>query len=422
MRRKILIITISIFLLGIIPNVKAKGFYSSMPNGSYIIGESLYTRATLDDYKGVLKTEYIMNASKTINEDDISSMVIYYKTPRGELTNALTGETVKVSESDLMNNIEYYNGKKIPTLSLDYTTVSGTDNIKYSLAMNNISSYNDLNNIINWDVYGAKEWNGTLDNLPSGVTPSNPTDEDLKLLKSAINSTSSHTYEVTLKKGEYYCYVSYPYISNGDDKLYLTPLDELVIFAGAKVEQKITGNQIELSVTGIDDYKIKSATLYASRNTKTNGSHIEMNDVAELVKDNDEYRKLLSNNFSLLLYSIANEKSIPWGDASNTYYWYIADVYSNLEEKPTSTKVTLGDLGNSEKEKNFYRADLTITSPNILKGREITLKAESKVEGTVYQKQLTSPNEKEMYLIDVINFASALFNSLEGADLGSLIG
>ena len=102
MKKKILIIICFVFILTCV-NVKASMVEpSEIDNNSYVIGTHLFTREKNDDYKGQLTTKLIMLASVTIDSEELSDMIIYYKNPRGEWTDALTGEKI----NDLPNTFE----------------------------------------------------------------------------------------------------------------------------------------------------------------------------------------------------------------------------------------------------------------------------------------------------------------------------
>ena len=77
---------------------------SEIGNSTYIIGDHLFTRNPVDTskYEGVLTTEYIMLASKSIASDNKEDMVIYYKNARGNWINAITDETI----SELPSNFK----------------------------------------------------------------------------------------------------------------------------------------------------------------------------------------------------------------------------------------------------------------------------------------------------------------------------
>jgi len=92
-----------VFLLTII-SVSAETIESSnVSNSTYIIGTHMFTRSTSEGYNGVLTTEHIMLAAKTIEGNSLNDMVIYYKNARGKWTNALTqrevSQKLKISRS-----------------------------------------------------------------------------------------------------------------------------------------------------------------------------------------------------------------------------------------------------------------------------------------------------------------------------------
>ncbi|MBQ6134960.1 MAG: hypothetical protein IJI60_01415, partial [Bacilli bacterium] len=56
---------------------------SSIPNGSYVIGNYEFTRDKTENYNGTLTIQHIMLAAKTIASNDVEDMKIYYKNSRG---------------------------------------------------------------------------------------------------------------------------------------------------------------------------------------------------------------------------------------------------------------------------------------------------------------------------------------------------
>ena len=108
--RKILIYVIFIFgLMFFKINVFAETLLSTeVPNSSYIIGSYVFTRDINDNtgYDGKLSTGLIMLASKTIDSNNLSDMVIYYKTATGKWINGLNGENIT---PPLSFNINYIN-------------------------------------------------------------------------------------------------------------------------------------------------------------------------------------------------------------------------------------------------------------------------------------------------------------------------
>ena len=61
---------------------------------TYIIGNSMFSRNPSQTYGGVLTTQHIMLAAKTIEGTDIADMVIYYKNARGVWVNAINNDEV----------------------------------------------------------------------------------------------------------------------------------------------------------------------------------------------------------------------------------------------------------------------------------------------------------------------------------------
>ena len=77
-------------------------------SNSYIIGSHLFTRAGSDEYNGVLTTEYIMLASKSIESNNKDDMIIYVKNAFGDWKNAITNTEISPPSEF---NIEYVDMK-----------------------------------------------------------------------------------------------------------------------------------------------------------------------------------------------------------------------------------------------------------------------------------------------------------------------
>jgi len=398
MKKSIFVLIICLLCL-FITNVKAEGFLSEMPNNSYIIGDSLYTRSSFGSYTGILRTEYIMKGARTINSDDISSMKIYYKTPRGVLVNGLTGEEVDVYETDLMKEIKYYNGVEIPTLSLEYSQTVVSDRTNYTLRLNEMADNQALVNFIDFDLYGVRNWDGVIYNFPGGVTPGDNSEGALVLQDAAVRRNYGDNYDVTYYNGDYFTYVAYPYIENYDDKLYLNVPDSVTIYAGAVVNTSIVNNKMQISVSGISNYKIISAALYASEPSSENKAHIDMNDLIEASITCEQLRPYIDDNYMLLFNEFKKVKSNAEVYYNNpSYKWYIADMYSVMSAENGSSTIEMGDLGNSEKTEHDYYVVLEISSPDILNGKTISLSSiSSPVHGTIYQNMPSDLNNLTSY-------------------------
>ena len=72
---------------------------------AYVIGSHVFTRNVNETtgYDGKLTTSLIMLASKTIEKDDLDSMIIYYKTSSGKWINGLNGSIVNPPETFEIN-------------------------------------------------------------------------------------------------------------------------------------------------------------------------------------------------------------------------------------------------------------------------------------------------------------------------------
>ena len=68
----------------------------NIPSSSYVIGKHVFTRNSNANYGGQLTTQLIMMASKTIGSYSIDAMQIFYKNPRGNWINGITGASISV--------------------------------------------------------------------------------------------------------------------------------------------------------------------------------------------------------------------------------------------------------------------------------------------------------------------------------------
>ena len=119
-----IVLLIGIFTFANINNLNAGEIDTNdISNSTYIIGKSMFTRETTNNYKGYLTTDVIMLAAKTIDSNNLEDMIIYYKNARGLWFNALTNELVDVPttfEINYKNNDVYLD---TPTLSNPLGTI-----------------------------------------------------------------------------------------------------------------------------------------------------------------------------------------------------------------------------------------------------------------------------------------------------------
>ena len=165
----LLTIAASIFTFANIDKVFAYSIESSeIPNSTYVIGNHMLTREGSDKYNGTLTTNVIMLASKTIESDELDDMIIYYKNARGVWVDALTGNTIQISDSV---DIQYKNLDVFivtPTLSTtdspDGSKYVGYENGEYiyDFAIEVTKYVSDVdNNVYTIDGYEVYEKNGT---------------------------------------------------------------------------------------------------------------------------------------------------------------------------------------------------------------------------------------------------------------------
>ena len=92
-----------------LPNGESFDSYQSgsIGSGSYVIGTYLFNKEKTTNYNGTLTTPMIMLASKSINSNNLSDMIIYYKNSRGKWINAINNQAI----TNIPNifNISYIN-------------------------------------------------------------------------------------------------------------------------------------------------------------------------------------------------------------------------------------------------------------------------------------------------------------------------
>ena len=116
---KKVILSLLVFYVGIIfVNAKTLNVDTDINTSSYIIGTHVFTsKVTLDIKK-------IMLAAKTINSDNISDMVIYYKEPwGGNWVDAVTGKQVDIGSTKTITHIDL---QRIDGLKIMYHSNGGT--------------------------------------------------------------------------------------------------------------------------------------------------------------------------------------------------------------------------------------------------------------------------------------------------------
>lgn len=145
MKKKILC---SLILLGTLTlNVNAKEINTNdIEPRTYVIGTHEFSGNT------TLTTEHIMLASKTIEGNTLNDMKIYYKNPRGNWINGLTGESIGVPEK---LNIEYIDTIKFlqtPELSRDFDNKNGAT-LSITASGYYGSNVETIKEISGWELY-----------------------------------------------------------------------------------------------------------------------------------------------------------------------------------------------------------------------------------------------------------------------------
>ena len=360
--KKYFMLIVFLFFIGIY-NVDAL----EIPVNSYVIGEYLFTRDGSDAYNGQLSTDYIMLASKSISSKELDDMVIYFKIDDGLYINGATGEEIDDSflDSDLADQIKYYDMKKIPSVRVSARRSNDFYYIDY-----NVYNKDETNNLeVNVDFYGASDVATSSNELTFIYYPD---DEDfsemnLDLMEKNSGSLSGNVGTrvdfgdnpgagVATAESKYTVY-AYPYVnvvsrSGQTKKVYLefNSSNVMTVKKDLAVDYAFENGKYKLSVvdsTG-KKYKIMSAILYKSHEEAGEYNSFDIYDLAGLYKEVEtrvpEYRGLFNE------YTAKSLKDIK--DIYNNQHLEIVDLYTattNIQSNMVD-ELYLHDLGNSENE------------------------------------------------------------------------
>ena len=200
MKKKLLYL-LMLFGLTSLVDVNAKEILSDdIAPRTYVIGTHEFTDST------ILSTKHIMLASKTIEGDTLDDMIIYYKNPRGQWLNGLTGETVLVNEKFDIEYVDTVKYLTTPTLANDFG-----DKTKANLSILGAGYYGSseetLKEISGWELYEKTE---------NGYTK--------------ITEGTNYTYELTLIPGETKIFVARVYkLTSTLDRVYSDYSNEVTV-------------------------------------------------------------------------------------------------------------------------------------------------------------------------------------------------
>ncbi len=159
--RKVFLFILVLMLSGYL-NVNAMREYTpdEINNNTYIIGHYLYNRESSYDsnnniiYGGALTTEHVMLASKSINSDSLSNMIIYYKSISGVWKNAINNNVIELDKLPEKFEITHINAIEIPdqlslgNLNIEKNLNVVTMKVENSNANSYIFSLYDNNNLV----------------------------------------------------------------------------------------------------------------------------------------------------------------------------------------------------------------------------------------------------------------------------------
>ena len=175
----------------------------NVTNNDYIIGNYYFTHTQSEKYPGVLTTEYIMLAAKSIDGTEKDDMVIYTKTARGEWKNAVNNASITPPEKFNISYIDmnpyyvengYYtdNTEKtiVKVLQLDTNTAIVEFEIAGKEKVSNIASIQ--NGIVSFSLHN-KNYKFTISNDSLNVETNDPYFTTTTLQKRA-NSTINELF------------------------------------------------------------------------------------------------------------------------------------------------------------------------------------------------------------------------------------
>ena len=210
MKLKRIIFAILVFVFGITSVYAQILNTDDIDRKSYVIGTHLFNGS------GGLTIHHIMVAAKTIEGDDIDDMVIYYKNARGNWVDGYSGEAVTAPNSFEIAyiNLEPQVYVPKPTLinaSLEYAnegdvTLFEDGEYTYFITVDP-DTYDDLEDDVFYELY-VKD------------------DEDLEKIG---EDEVGELYEFNIKPGALQTLVAKAYILDGDEKIYSTVSNELIV-------------------------------------------------------------------------------------------------------------------------------------------------------------------------------------------------
>lgn len=174
---------------------------NDIPNNSYVIGSHLYTSEM------PLTTNHIMLASRTISENRLSYMKIYYKTSRGKWIDGVSGEEVTVSNSI---NISHINLEQV-TKQAGYITLNETKKtITYgtnTVTFNVVSSHGGTISVVDNNSTSTITKDGntiTVSNLRT-IDAGTTITVTVRSAETNAYTEASTTYLITINKADSIC-------------------------------------------------------------------------------------------------------------------------------------------------------------------------------------------------------------------------
>ncbi len=327
--------------------VKADYTPTNLSSGSYVIGNHLFTRDGSDEYNGILTTDYIMLASKSIESDKKDDMIVYVKSAKGGWKNAITDNEVIPPENF---NITYVN--MIPSYQYNglysNSIMNYTEEDYFVLAVTQI---NDKKAIVSIESNGMTIHG--IGNVNKNVITFNLADRNYKITinnnEANIETNDTNIKETNVSKktnygiNDYYreYYGISQYLKSSDSGIYALN-DKEIYYA------KVRSNIYLICIKEKNNTKcVSKSNEYANLINGNPGTFsIGINDKSYNLVQEDDKIILSSNNDNAYAGTYTKQSNITMEDifsVEENYINYVISYRDNDDSYINSTMVSYGD-------------------------------------------------------------------------------
>ena len=327
--------------------VKADYTPTNLSSGSYVIGNHLFTRDGSDEYNGILTTDYIMLASKSIESDKKDDMIVYVKSAKGGWKNAITDNEVTPPENF---NITYVN--MIPSYQyngLYSNSIMNYDEEDYFVLA--VTQINDKKAIVSIESNGMTIHG--IGNVNKNVITFNLADRNYKITinnnEANIETNDTNIKETNVSKktnygiNDYYreYYGISQYLKSSDSGIYALN-DKEIYYA------KVRSNIYLICIKEKNNTKcVSKSNEYANLINGNSGTfNIGINDKNYNLVQEDDKIILSSNNDNAYAGTYTKQSNITMEDifsVEENYINYVISYRDNDDSYINSTMVSYGD-------------------------------------------------------------------------------